>query len=158
MRYISYVSPNGEGVRNPSSEFVRSLFRQGEAYWQDRTGCGHGVFELRINVLRTAYFEITCKDEIGFRLIYCDVKPEGHERFVSFDHNCTSNDNVLLHYAGEPDYVPLPMFVSPVLAERAAMEFCETGDRPANIPWFPLWQMDWDPTNGAWRRPERNDQ
>src|SRR5262245_54190219 len=153
MNHVIYTSPTGEGERNPSPEFIRSLFSQGEDYWQDKLGCGHGVFNVFQGEERQAMLEVTCKDGCGFYLLQIEKQDRGYQYHLAVNTEMKNSKLAKLHYGGEPFFVPAPLFIPRELAEKVAKDFCKTGKCPSCVRWVARSTLHWDSTTGEWTPP-----
>jgi hypothetical protein len=150
-----YTGPNGEHCINPADAAVDDLFSQGEDYWQDLRGRGHGSFDFVIDKYPIANLETTFANGFGYYVAVTQLDPQGHQQFVALNEDEGNGDVAKLHYGGEPFLVPRQMFHPAQTAAAVVKEFCRTGKRSAAVTWYRLAELDWDSTTGQWTPPRR---
>lgn len=147
-----YTSPIGDSEENPSDEFIEGILTNGDTYWQDPLGRGHGTLDILVSGAAEKTLEITAKAGFGFYLMVTERSPKAHRHFIAIPSEARSNIGpVKVNYGGEPYFIPSAFFLSPELARKAAHAFLHKGERSAEVVWAPLESLDWDPDTGAWK-------
>jgi hypothetical protein len=137
---LTFYSPNGEFIRNPTEKLLRLLiFRKGHRYY----GGGWGGACLQImRALKGGGITIV-RDEPGLEFFF--VKPHGFFfRYWSksgptlVPHDASARKRLVKHYyGGDPMWVPIACFVSRQVAWETVQEYCRSRLPCTTIKWVP---------------------
>jgi hypothetical protein len=143
---LTYCSPDGDFIPNPTQQFLRDLiFQRGQDYFD--SGCGAGSLKVlrhtpgSIEVLRDQpMLEFFFLDPYGF-FFECHTMAAQLGLLVPYD-GSGRMEVVWHYYGGEPMPVPVACCVPRDRAWEIVQEFCRTRGCSPSVRWVKQSELD----------------
>jgi hypothetical protein len=131
MKKITFLTPNGEDIENPSEEILENfIYEKDETYWNSNAGDAGLWYDE--NDSRKAELNIVFEKNYGFRFIYSSYQD-------NMDYLLKSGNNlqkeISLYVGGEPVKYSADDFVNEDIAWQVIKEFLSSGNRNPKFQW-----------------------
>ncbi len=131
MKKITFLTPSGEDIENPSAEILENfIYEKDETYWNSNAGDAGLWYDE--NDSRKAELNIVFEKNYGFRFVYSSYQ-DNADYLLKLDNNL--QNEISLYVGGEPIKYSAADFVNKDIAWQVVKEFLNSGNQTSKFQW-----------------------